>query len=119
MQEFSRSNLNLPGQPGTLAPISPLKVPVMRIKSSQAGNTSSSISIPVDLTLQHLDIASSNSHIVTGGDIILRTNMHISHSQQRQLRNRIIDVSETVVVLLGGNELGQGRVGNARRGKCI
>lgn len=119
MQEIQGSYLNLPGQPRTLTPISLLEVPVMRIESSQTRDTSPSISIPVDLTFQHLDITGSNSNIVTRCDVVLRTNMDITHSQQRQLRDGVINMSETMVVLLGGNELGQGRVGNARRGKCI
>lgn len=54
--------------------------------------------------------------VIRGGDIVFGTDVHVAHSQERQLGNGIIIVSEPVVVALVGDELGQSLVSHPWRG---
>ena len=87
---------------------------MVSINAPNRWETGASVSVEGNLALDDFDIRILDSCIVRCRDIVLRADVHISHRQQRQLGDRVIDMSEAVVVSLIGDILGQSRVSYAR-----
>lgn len=94
------------------------KVPDMRVERKEVRQSAAraGVSLEVHVSIENGDLVVGDGSVVRRGDIVFRADVHVAHSQERQLGHGVVIVSEAVVVALVGDELGQRLVGHTRRG---
>lgn len=73
------------------------------------------ISIKVHITLQHLNIASSDGDIIRRGDVVFGANMNVPQAHGRQVRYRVFGMRKAVVIALIGDMGRKGFVSHSWR----
>lgn len=61
------------------------------------------ISIKVHIPLQHLNIAGCDGDVIRRGDVVFRADVDVPQRQGGQVRYRVFDMREAVVVALIGD----------------